>query len=244
MSASTIAKLYNEVCADYEAVRNNVFNVKYKDTAFWKTLGDVKGKAVLDLACGGGYFTRKIKEKAATQVVGVDVSKGMIDIALAHERNDNLGIDYYVGDAASYSYDQGNSAIFDIVTAHYLLCYAKDKVQLQDFCNAAFAHTKLHGKFITMVTVYCDAICTKGDSPIDGYIYRPRDSPNENEWYDGMPVNITIFSANLQRKCSLINYAWLPSTIKSALIDAGFQSIEEQYVSESNPMTIFTAYKS
>ena len=86
MSASTIAKLYNEVCADYEAVRNNVFNVKYKDTAFWKTLGDVKGKAVLDLACGGGYFTRKIKRKGAIQVIEVEFSKGMIAISCTRKQ--------------------------------------------------------------------------------------------------------------------------------------------------------------
>ena len=241
--ASSIAKVYDNVADDYEATKTNVFNVKYKEPAFWRSLGDVQGKAVLDLACGAGPFTRKIKEKGASQVVGVDISQRMIALALGHELDNRLGIDYHVGDAASWRYGQGNNAIFDIVTAHYLLCYAKDKIQLQNFCDAAFAHTKPNGKFTTMVTVYCDAICTQGDSPINGYFYEPRDLLNENEWYEGMQVDITIFSSDMQRKCTFYNYAWLPSTIKSALMDAGFQFIEEEHVSESNPMHIFTAYK-
>jgi toxoflavin synthase len=37
-------------------------------------VGDVTGKAVLDLACGGGQFTRRYKQRGAVRVVGVDIA--------------------------------------------------------------------------------------------------------------------------------------------------------------------------
>ena len=46
-------------------------------------LGDVKGKAVLDVACGEGHFSRKLAEQAKgdIQITGIDASKKLIDIA-------------------------------------------------------------------------------------------------------------------------------------------------------------------
>jgi ubiquinone/menaquinone biosynthesis C-methylase UbiE len=38
-------------------------------------LGDVTGLSVLDLACGDGFYTRRIKKAGADRVVGVDLSE-------------------------------------------------------------------------------------------------------------------------------------------------------------------------
>jgi predicted RNA methylase len=38
-------------------------------------LGDLRGKNVIDLACGEGFFTRSITWAGAARVVGVDISK-------------------------------------------------------------------------------------------------------------------------------------------------------------------------
>jgi ubiquinone/menaquinone biosynthesis C-methylase UbiE len=40
---------------------------------------------VLDLACGEGFYTRRIKQRDAARVVGVDVSQPMIELARAEE---------------------------------------------------------------------------------------------------------------------------------------------------------------
>jgi len=45
-----------------------------------RMLGDIKGKQVLDLACGQGIFSRLLAGKGAS-VVGVDLGKELIDIA-------------------------------------------------------------------------------------------------------------------------------------------------------------------
>lgn len=49
-----------------------------------RLLGEIKGKNVLDLACGQGYFSRAMRTQSAT-VVGLDISKELI--ALAKEKN-------------------------------------------------------------------------------------------------------------------------------------------------------------
>ena len=44
-------------------------------------LGDVKGKAVLDLGCNEGYFCNKAKQNGASRVVGIDQSSKFINRA-------------------------------------------------------------------------------------------------------------------------------------------------------------------
>ncbi|MDP3026352.1 MAG: class I SAM-dependent methyltransferase [Nanoarchaeota archaeon] len=55
------------------------------------------GKIVLDLGCGEGYVDRKVA-LWAKKVIGVDISKGMIKLAKIQEKEDPLGITYYVRD--------------------------------------------------------------------------------------------------------------------------------------------------
>jgi ubiquinone/menaquinone biosynthesis C-methylase UbiE len=45
-----------------------------------RMLGDIKGKQIVDLACGQGIFSRLLADKGAS-VVGVDLGKELIDIA-------------------------------------------------------------------------------------------------------------------------------------------------------------------
>ena len=47
--------------------------------ALLKILGDIKGKNILDLGCGPGFFSRMIAKKGG-KVVGVDISKKWIQI--------------------------------------------------------------------------------------------------------------------------------------------------------------------
>jgi ubiquinone/menaquinone biosynthesis C-methylase UbiE len=56
----------------------------------------VKGKTVLDIACGSGYGT-KILAKTAAKVYGVDINKDSVDYAKQNFAADN--IEYRMGDA-------------------------------------------------------------------------------------------------------------------------------------------------
>src|SRR5512137_3076415 len=65
-------------------------------------VGDVKGKAVLDVACGEGHFSRKLAEqtKGDIQITGIDASKRLIDIAQKKNEPFSDSIRFQVGDAS------------------------------------------------------------------------------------------------------------------------------------------------
>ncbi|MDQ3855756.1 MAG: class I SAM-dependent methyltransferase, partial [Chloroflexota bacterium] len=66
--------------------------------ALLKVLGDVRGRAVLDLGCGNGVSSRVLAREGA-RVTGVDVSPSLIARARERESLSPLGIAYQVGDA-------------------------------------------------------------------------------------------------------------------------------------------------
>jgi len=248
MSSSNIPipQMYDDVGSDYDAVRTNILNVKYEEPMFWKLIGDIQQKYILDLACGSGHYSRKMIEKGAKLVVGVDISERMISEAQTQEENDKYGIQYLVGDAASLSLKE-NNLLFDIVTAQYLLCHAETEKQLQEFSKTAFAHLKSGGKFVAITTIYSKEISSPDGQPVNGCLYRPTnkqgDVTDSSTWYDGMPVNVTLFSDDMKKTCSLRDHVWLPSTIKSKLMDVGFTAVDEHRLTECNPEAIFVAFK-
>jgi ubiquinone/menaquinone biosynthesis C-methylase UbiE len=80
--------------------------------------GDVRGLAVLDLACGQGMIARELARRGAT-VTGVDISTRLLDIARSYEQDDPLGIAYVEADAQSL--DTFAEGSFDGVTCSMAL---------------------------------------------------------------------------------------------------------------------------
>jgi len=68
------------------------------NSAFFALLGDIAEQRICDLACGQGNLARQVAQRGA-QVVGVDVSQKLLDIARCDEQAEPLGIRYYHGDA-------------------------------------------------------------------------------------------------------------------------------------------------
>ncbi len=93
------------------------------DPTFLAVVGDVRGKQVLDLACGNGYIARKLA-KAGAHVVGVDASAPIIERARAREAREPLGTSYHVGDATGLSMLADSS--FDIVACNMALMDIED----------------------------------------------------------------------------------------------------------------------
>jgi len=66
--------------------------------AAFKLIGEVRGLAVLDVACGEGYNTR-ILARMGAKVTGIDFSEKMIEFARLEETKEKLGICYHVTEA-------------------------------------------------------------------------------------------------------------------------------------------------
>lgn len=110
------------------------------------SLGDVKGKDVLDLACGAGFYARLASEAGARRVVGIDASAEMIQYAQASTPKE-LGIEYQVLDAATMP----KLGQFDVVTAGFMLNYARNREEMASMCQTVARHLKPGGRFVGTV---------------------------------------------------------------------------------------------
>jgi SAM-dependent methyltransferase len=63
--------------------RDGFFNAHYDRPACLELLGDVRGKHVLDAACGPGLYAAELVERGA-QVTGFDASPRMVEICREH----------------------------------------------------------------------------------------------------------------------------------------------------------------
>jgi ubiquinone/menaquinone biosynthesis C-methylase UbiE len=61
-------------------------------------IGDVKGEAISDLACGQGWVARELARRGA-RVTGLDLAPNLLTLARRYERQEPLGIVYVEGDA-------------------------------------------------------------------------------------------------------------------------------------------------
>jgi SAM-dependent methyltransferase len=67
----------------YQRMRDNPagLNEMVEQLAMLSLLPDVKGLTVLDLGCGAGELSRRIKALGARKVIGVDISANMLELA-------------------------------------------------------------------------------------------------------------------------------------------------------------------
>jgi len=105
-----VAKDYNEAVKE----KGDTYHHLYINPIVNKFLGNVNGKKVLDLACGNGYFSRKLEKKGA-KVIGVDYSTELIKIAKSLN-NKKSKIKYFIGDSANLKSLGKNS--FDIIVCN------------------------------------------------------------------------------------------------------------------------------
>jgi SAM-dependent methyltransferase len=91
----------------------------------------VAGKQVLDLGCGEGYCSRMLRQRGA-QVLGLDVSERMIELARQAERAQPLGIRYDTADAVTVNLGE---ASVDLVVAVFLFNYLSVEQMRQTMTN-------------------------------------------------------------------------------------------------------------
>lgn len=144
MSAVTDQVEYDAIAEDYRASKQWGFREVIEGHTLQLLWGDVRHRAVLDLACGEGFHTRRLKQAGAQVVLGVDLSGEMIELAEAEERRRPLGCRYRRADAAELAF----GGTFDLVSAAYLLNYARTEEELQRFCTVAFRALRPGGRFV------------------------------------------------------------------------------------------------
>jgi len=135
---------YDAISREYQDSKLLPFRKHIEEYTLFDLLGDLRGKSVLDLACGEGIYSRRLALRGAQRVVGLDLSAGMIELAQEKERQLPLHIEYQVGDAMHL----GAIGAFDVVLGSYLLNYARSKDELLQFCSSIRRNLKPGGRFV------------------------------------------------------------------------------------------------
>ncbi len=77
---------YNEIADQYQEATRRELRKYTSDYSWIKLLGNLQGKKALDLACGEGVSSRLARDLGAAEVVGVDISEGLIKKAAVEEK--------------------------------------------------------------------------------------------------------------------------------------------------------------
>jgi SAM-dependent methyltransferase len=148
----SVKQQYDEVQSDgrYEEgmARMALYHRHCQDPVIFRTLGDIRGTSLLDLACGDGFYTRRFRiECGAAPVTGVDLSPKQVERAQAIEQRERQGIDYRVGDVLSLNVERR----FDTVTAIHLLHYLESTAEIEAALASIHGALSDGGRFVTMI---------------------------------------------------------------------------------------------
>ncbi len=137
---------YDPIAEQYKRSKLQPWRTFIEAFTLLELVGGADALAVLDVACGEGFYTRALANLRPARVVGVDLSAGMIELARKQEAAHGLGIEYFVGDARNLGWD----GQFDLVVAAYLLNYARDRGELGAMCEGIARCLKPGGRFVTV----------------------------------------------------------------------------------------------
>jgi len=166
----------------------------------------VRGRRVLDVACGHGRASRALARMGA-HVVGVDISAELIALARSREGTDRLGIDYHTADIADVD-RWWDGAFFDGAVCEMAMMDIDD---LHGTVNAVAATVRRGGWFaISMVHP-----CFPGNEAGLSSWPPERTYSDEGRWTSAEhnPVGVRIRVGSSHRTMS---------TYLNTLIEAGF----------------------
>jgi SAM-dependent methyltransferase len=200
---------YDRFTHQYQRSKTLPFRIFSEIPDHLDLLGDLRGRSVLDLACGDGFYTRLIKEAGADRVIGVDLSEGMIALARQREAAEPLGIDYLVAPAE----ELGPIGPFDVVTAAFLLNCSPTRASLAAMARTIAANLKPGGRFVTTNSNLC---------AWPGVDFSPYGMSSDvtSPLPDGAPYHIT-FLLDDDDRFTIENYAHTLAAYEGALREAG-----------------------
>ena len=91
--------------------------------ADYKLLGDVKGKRVLELGCGGAQCSIAFAKQGAT-AIGIDFSREQLDFAKRLCDREGVRVELHLGDLADLAFVRADS--IDLVFSAYAFGYVED----------------------------------------------------------------------------------------------------------------------
>ncbi len=206
---------YDAIAEAYQDSKQLPFRQAIERHTLFEALGDIRGLTVLDLACGGGFYTRLLKRAGAGRVTGVDVSAEMIRLARREEAREPLGCAYVCGDVADFEPEPAET---DLVVAMYLLHYAGTREKLHRFLRVCRRALRVGGRLVG----FNDNVM----SPPRGTVSWPRHGIEKtgplSDPVEGDPIHYRFTNPD-GRQFEFHNFFMRPETYRSAFRRTGFR---------------------
>ena len=217
---------YDDIAQEYKESKQLPWRDYVEKHTLMQLAGPVAGLDVIDLACGEGHFTRLLKQRGVSSILGADVSEGMINLALAEEQRCPLDIEYRVEDVCNLDAE----GEYDLAFAGWLLNYAKDAQQLWQMTQSVARSLKPGGKFVT--------INTNPDDPISNFQmwkshgFTKHTSIKEStitgqagsDIPEGTPV-VWRLALPQGKQIDITNYHLSKQTVTNTLLKSGFRQV-------------------
>lgn len=137
-----IARLYDSITKDYDYYMSETGHQRAQEKILKKLCEKIKGK-VLDVATGTGFIAQKIKENCqGVEVVGIDLSKKMIERAKFNARKRGLKIKFLVADAEKLKFK--NQSFNAVICSLGFLWFSNQDKALKELKRI----TKKRGKIV------------------------------------------------------------------------------------------------
>ncbi|MBX3302783.1 MAG: class I SAM-dependent methyltransferase [Nitrospira sp.] len=203
---------YNAIAEQYKQCKEHPWRSRIETYSLLKRLGNLEGRKVLDVACGEGFYTRKIRQCGAGEVVGIDLSEAMIRLALDQESRHPLGITYRIEDART----EGARQEFDLAVSAWLLVYARNQTELSAMCHGLASRLKSGGRFVTFTGNPNLYAFPQADYRKYGFSITLTDRLRE-----GAPIVWTVYLDD--SSFEIENYHLPMKAYETAFLEAGFQ---------------------
>lgn len=171
--------------------------------------GELSGKAVLDLGCGSGFFSRAFADAGAKSVLGIDLSDAQIEMAKKEPR---FNAQYLVENVF-----RGGLPKADIVCAPFLVNYLPSRVELTTFLKSIKEALVVGGIAIFVIDF---------PSGRDLKKYGARKTVH-GLYQDGTPMTLELFDRDQKSICVLTAYYIEPSTFEAVLKEVGFSVVDK-----------------
>jgi SAM-dependent methyltransferase len=205
---------YDKIANTYiEEKKHSIIRLYAIYPSIRSVLRNIRGENVLDIGCGDGYSSRYLASMGAKKIVGVDISKKMIEMAKKQELEQPIGISYYRYDAIKTP----KLGEFDLVVGVNILHYSRTREQLLLMCKSAYSNLKTGGRFVSINNNPENPTMMNKKLGLSITVKQPLK--------EGCRLIVAMYK-NEKKICSFYNYFWGKKTYEWAMKTAGFKNVK------------------
>lgn len=197
---------------------NTIYHIFLEKPAIYSKLPPLKDKSALCVGCGSGEEVEFLGSLGAKKVVGIDISKALIEIA----KKTYLNFDFKVMDVEKLNFpDDSFDFVFSSLTMHYLRSWS---IALKSI----YKIMKKNGIFLFSFThPFFSATQKSEDDKIKSRIFGYKDYKKDNacEVY-GDYLNLRKVEINIGQDIVVTNYHRPLTIIIKEIISSGFEILD------------------